>query len=71
MNPDLLKDYLLTAFPNPERKDCPDEQVIKGLAERAVPLHDAAMQHVATCSECYSEYLNYRKDFDERSGLSE
>ena len=64
-----MKDYLLKAFPNPERKGCPDEETIKALAERRVSLDDPAMLHIASCSECYAEYRNYRLDMEERGEL--
>ena len=62
---DLLRDYLLKAFPNPERKGCPDEGTLKALAERRLPLNDPAMLHTASCSECYTEYRNFRMDLAE------
>ncbi len=60
-----MKEYLLTAFPNPERRGCPDSETLQGLAERLLPLDDSAMHHVASCSECYREYLNYGLDLEE------
>ena len=63
-----MKKYLLTAFPNPERKGCPDSETLQLLAERHLPLSDAGMHHVASCSECYREYLNYRLDMEEGQG---
>jgi len=65
-----MKDYLLKAFPNPERRGCPDEQTIKALAERRLSLNDPAMLHIASCSECYAEYRNYRLDKEERGELN-
>ena len=62
LNPELMKEYLLTAFPNPGRRGCPGSEVLQGLAERELSLSDPAMHHVASCSECYREYLNYRLD---------
>ena len=56
---------MLEAFPNPERKGCPDEETLKALAERRLPLNNPAMVHVASCSECYAEYRNYRLDMEE------
>ena len=66
-----MKEYLLTAFPNPERTGCPDEKTLKALAERNLALSDPAMLHVCCCSECYAEYLNYRIDLEEMSGKFE
>lgn len=63
-----MKEYLLTTFPNPERKGCPDEETVKGLARRKLPLNDPALLHIASCSECYAEYRNYRLDLEEGQG---
>lgn len=67
MNDDLLNDFLLEAFPNPERKGCPDDKVLKALAENRLPAGHPALQHVASCSECYAEYRHYRLDWKEAS----
>ncbi len=64
-NSDLLKDFLLEAFPNPERKGCPDEQTLKALAEGRLEVDHPAALHVGSCSECYSEFRNYRQDWRE------
>lgn len=70
MHPDLLKEYLLTAFPNPQRKGCPDEGILKALAERRLAPTDPALVHVASCSECYEEYLDYLQDWEEAGGTT-
>ena len=64
-----MREYLLEAFPNPKRKGCPEEQTIKALAERRLPLSNPAMLHVASCSECYAEYRERRLDMEERGEL--
>jgi hypothetical protein len=60
-----MNDFLLEAFPNPERKGCPDESTLKALAENRLPLEDPAGLHLASCSECYGEYRHYRLDWKE------
>jgi hypothetical protein len=65
LNNDLLKDFLLEAFPNPERKGCPGENTVKALAEDRLPANDPARLHLGSCSECYAEYLHYRQDWEE------
>ncbi len=65
MNRELMKDYLLQSFPNPERKGCPDEDVLQALAEDRVASNDAALLHVGSCSECYREYLHLRREIEE------
>lgn len=58
-----LQDSILREYPNPERKGCPGETVLKRLATR--PLNedieaDASWHHVTHCSECYREFLGLR-----------
>lgn len=65
MNRELIKDFLLESFPNPERKGCPDEDVLQALAEDRITPSDPALLHVASCSECYREYLHLRREFEE------
>jgi hypothetical protein len=62
---ELLKDFLREMYPNPERKGCPEEDALKALAEDHIAPNDAVLLHVGSCSECYSEYLHYRQDFEE------
>ena len=64
-----MNDFLLEAFPNPERKGCPDEGTLKALAENRLPLNDPAGLHIGSCSECYAEYRHYRLDWKEAKGL--
>jgi len=65
LNDDLLNDFLLEAFPNPERKGCPDEKTLRAFAEDRLPPGDPTLQHVASCSECYAEYRHYWMDWKE------
>ncbi len=67
MNDELLNDFLLEAFPNPERKGCPGEQTLRAFAEDRLPSGDPTLAHVSSCSECYAEYRHYRQDWKEAS----
>ena len=60
----FAQDFLLTAFPNPERRDCPDEDVLKVVAEGSSLNFLSEMSHVSSCSECYREYVNYKMDLN-------
>ena len=60
-----LEEYLLEAFPNPDRKGCPTEEALQAAAEERLPPPNFARRHVASCSECYGEYLNFRQDWME------
>ena len=65
MDSELLNEFLLEAFPNPERVGCPDEGTLKALAEGRLPVSDPSGLHVGSCSECYAEYRHYRLDWQE------
>ena len=65
MNRELMKDFLREQFPNPERKGCPDEDVLQALAEDRIAPNDPALLHVGSCSECYTEYLHLRREIEE------
>jgi hypothetical protein len=53
---DLIRQFFLEAFPNPQRIDCPGEEVILALAADRLPPDDPACLHVASCSECFAEF---------------
>src|SRR6185312_14417908 len=58
-----LQEEILTKYPNPERRNCPGEAVLKALAARPLDQSldgDPNWQHVTHCSECYREFLGFR-----------
>ena len=61
---DLMKDFFLEANPNPDRVGCPDEQTIRALAEDRLPPGNPARLHLASCSECFTEYRGFRGDWE-------
>lgn len=65
LNDDLLNDFLLESFPNPERQGCPDDEMLKAYSEDRLPPGNQVFPHLASCSECYREYLHYREDWKE------
>lgn len=56
---DLIKDFFLEAFPNPERTGCPAEEILRFLAEGRLPPGHSALLHIASCSECFREYRSF------------
>jgi len=60
-----MKEFLLEAFPNPERKGCPGDNTIRALAEDRLTAKAPALTHLGSCSECYAEYTHYRQDWVE------
>ena len=60
-----LQDAILRDYPNPERKDCPGDAVLKDLATRPFDESlegDQHWQHITHCSECYREFLGFRAE---------
>src|SRR5436305_13765625 len=65
-----LQDSILRDYPNPERKGCPGDAVLRELAER--PLDQAVeddphWHHITHCSECYREFLGFNNAFRQRA----
>jgi hypothetical protein len=48
---------ILTAYPNPTRKGCPGDTVVKLVAERKDILTDEPWEHITHCSPCYAAFL--------------
>jgi hypothetical protein len=58
-----LQDSILNEYPNPERKGCPGDSIVRSLAERASDEdieNDRNWHHLTHCSECYREFLDLR-----------
>ena len=51
------------AFPNPERKGCPCDEVLRKLAFElsTFALDDPLIDHVATCSPCLNVVWQFRQ----------
>lgn len=62
-----IQGAILRAYPNPERKGCPDHDGLIALARRSADFDDSIeddpqWQHVTHCSPCYRQYLDeFRK----------
>jgi hypothetical protein len=55
----LARKHLAHDFPNPERKGCPPDAELRGLAERPRKAKKTVLQHIATCSPCYRVYSRF------------
>lgn len=57
------REYARSAFPNPDRVGCPGRSRLEALArEKSRPTVEAEdVQHVATCSPCFTEYETIRR----------
>ena len=64
-----LQQEVLKSYPNPERKGCPGEAVVRTLVARPMEESiegDPNWQHVTHCSECYREFLAFKAALDKR-----
>ncbi len=59
---DLLQQSVLKSYPNPERKGCPGDQVVREVAARRGPIQDAPWEHISHCSPCFQEFLEFRRE---------
>jgi hypothetical protein len=69
---DLLRvatEALPSDFPNPERLSCPEASTLQAIAGRRLSLPDVddVVDHIATCSPCFTAYSVYRKEHRSRS----
>jgi hypothetical protein len=59
---DLLQQAVLRDYPNPDRKGCMGTEVVREVAQRQLPIQDAAWEHIKRCSPCYREFLDFRAE---------
>jgi hypothetical protein len=69
---DLLRvatEALPSDFPNPERLNCPEASTLQAIAGRrlSLPEVDDVVDHIATCSPCFTAYSAYRREHRSRS----
>src|SRR5579875_2548237 len=57
-----VQQAILQNFPNPERKGCPGDEVLREVAGRRRLVEDAAWQHITHCSPCYATFLEYKDE---------
>jgi hypothetical protein len=63
---DTVQQTILQNFPNPERKGCPADAVVREVAERRDLIEDDAWQHITHCSPCYATFLQFKDEFRAR-----
>jgi hypothetical protein len=56
----LLQQAILSNYPNPERRGCPGNTVLREVAGRQTPIRDTHWDHVTHCSPCFQEFLELR-----------
>lgn len=60
---DAVQQAILRNFPNPARKGCPGDKVVREVAGRRDLIEDDAWQHITHCSPCYATFLQYKDEF--------
>jgi hypothetical protein len=53
---EFARSYLSEAFPNPERKGCPPNNVLRILASRPTKSDESIINHLTCCSPCFNVY---------------
>lgn len=55
------------SYPNPERRGCPETNVLQDLAARSAQYEeieeDQHWKHVVHCGPCYQQYLDLRESY--------
>jgi hypothetical protein len=54
---DFTRSYLSEDFPNPERKGCPPDDALRGLASRPMMSGESVSNHLTCCSPCFNAYM--------------
>src|SRR5829696_5769341 len=58
-----VQESILRNYPNPERRDCPGDAVVRSVAARTELQADDVWEHITHCSPCYGEFLAYKDEF--------
>jgi hypothetical protein len=58
----LLQKAVLRCYPNPERRGCPGETILRSVSKRHLPIRDSYWEHLTHCSPCFQEFLEFRKE---------
>jgi hypothetical protein len=66
---DAVQQSILRHYPNPTRKDCPGNSVVREVASRTELQEDEPWQHITHCSPCYAEFLRYKEHFRQAAKL--
>ena len=61
-----VQESILRNYPNPERRGCPGDEVVRSVAARTELKADDVWEHITHCSPCYTEFLAYKEKFREQ-----
>src|SRR3954453_19981770 len=57
-----VQESILRNYPNPERRGCPGDEVVRSVAARTQLDADESWEHITHCSPCYAEFLAYKDE---------
>lgn len=66
---DPVEQVFLHAYPNPNRINCPGDDVVRAIAQRKLSLTHPAREHLARCSPCYRDFKRFQKELQNRESL--
>jgi hypothetical protein len=64
----FAREYYSTAFPNPDRRDCPPPEKIRTTVLSGLPPNEGLSRHLFGCSECYNFYRALRAEREASPG---
>ena len=64
-----VQESILRNYPNPERKGCPGDGVVREVAARTELKADAAWEHITHCSPCYATFLAFKDEFRHKKAI--
>lgn len=57
----IFEDAYLHAYANPDRKGCPGQEILRGLATKELGISHPARVHITRCSPCFQEFRSVEK----------
>ncbi len=64
-----VQDSILRNYPNPERKGCPGDDVVRQVAARTELKTDEVWEHITHCSPCYATFLEFKNDLRHKKAI--
>jgi hypothetical protein len=64
------RDYVASAFPNPDRVGCPGRVPLEVLARQSSAPDEGDIEHLMTCSACFVEYHGIRKAWKRKKAVT-
>jgi hypothetical protein len=56
---ELGRRHFRESFPNPSRQGCPQDEVLRLLAQKPTFVADEIQRHITSCSPCYRTYSQF------------